>query len=351
VVTISIESSVSLISTLRAAAVPAKVKAPARGIHPADDGGTPRGRDGRDNLNEVNIGLLYAGAAALCYGGGSIMQAIAARRNAVSAGVDPRLLVRLITQLPYLVGLGLDMLGFCFGVLALRLLPIYVVQAIVSANLAVTALLAGVVFGLRLSAPEWGSILAICFGLSMLGLSAGHEGARDNPLAVRAGLLAGAVVVGVIALVLVRSGRRAPSVLLGGVAGLGFGTVALAARTIPTPSPAHLIVDPAAYALLIGALVGALFFATALQRGRVTTVVASVVVGETVIPAVVGVAALGDTIRPATAPVAIAGFVVAICGVLSLVHYGGTGELPQEQARQPDAAALGVEPGSHRPVM
>ncbi len=299
----------------------------------------------------MKIGLLYAGAAALCYGSGSIMQATAARRNAVSAGVDPRLLVRLLTQLPYLAGVGLDMLGFCFGVLALRVMPLYVVQAVVSSNLAVTAVLAGVVFRLRLSAQEWGSILAICLGLALLGLSAGHEGAHDNPLAVRAGLLAGAVVLGAIAMVLVRIERPVPSVLLGGVAGLGFGTVALAARTIPTLAPSHLLLDPAAYALLIGALIGALFFVTALQRGRVTTVTASVVVGETVVPAVVGVTALGDTIRPATAPLAFAGFVVAISGILMLVHFGGTGEHPEEATAPEDVASLEGDRAGHRPVM
>ncbi len=299
----------------------------------------------------MKIGLLFAGAAALCYGSGSIMQATAARRNAVVTGVDPRLLVRLLTQLPYLLGVGLDMLGFCFGVLALRVMPLYVVQAIVSANLAVTAVLAGLVFRLRLSAREWGSIVAICLGLALLGLSAGHEGARDNPLAVRAGLLAGAVILGAVALALVRTERSVPSVLLGGVAGLGFGTVALAARTIPTLAPSQLLLDPATYALLIGALIGALFFATALQRGRVTTVTASVVVGETVVPAVVGVAALGDTIRPSTAPLAFAGFVVAISGVLLLVHYGGTGELPHEETAPAEAAGLEADRGGHRPVM
>lgn len=304
----------------------------------------------RASLDQVKIGLLFAGAAALCYGSGSIMQATAARRNAISAGVDPRLLVRLVTQLPYLIGVGLDMLGFCFGVLALRVMPLYVVQAIVSANLAVTAVLAGLVFRLRLSAAEWGSIVAICLGLSFLGLSAGHEGARDNPLVVRAALLGGAIALGLIALVLVRTERSVPSVLLGGVAGLGFGTVALAARTIPTLAPAQLVRDPAAYALLIGALVGALFFATALQRGRVTTVTASVVVGETVVPAVVGVTALGDTIRPSTAPLAVAGFVVAISGVLLLVHYGGVGEMTDNAAAEEDPS-LEADPGGQRPVM
>lgn len=293
----------------------------------------------------MKIGLLYAGAAALCYGTGSIMQATAARRNAVAPGVDPRLLVRLVTQLPYLAGLGLDMLGFCFGVLALRVMPLYVVQAIVSSNLAVTAVLAMFVFRLRLSAREWGSIVAVCLGLALLGLSAGHEGPHSTPLADRIGLLVGAVLLGLVALAMVRTDRHIPSIVLGGVAGLGFGAVALAARSIPTLRPAELVRDPAAYALLIGALVGALFFATALQRGRVTTVTASVVVGETVVPAVVGVIALGDVIRPSTAPLAVAGFIVAIGGVLMLVHFGGTGEVGLPTAEGATPAALGADGG------
>jgi uncharacterized membrane protein YdcZ (DUF606 family) len=98
--------------------------------------------------------------------------------------------------------------------------------------------------------------------------------------------------------------------------------VALAARALTAFSPARLVADTAAYALVGGGLVAFLFFATGLQRGAVTVTTAAVVVGETIVPATVGVVALGDQIRPGFALVAVAGFVVALAGALLLTRFG-----------------------------
>jgi hypothetical protein len=63
-----------------------------------------------------------------------------------------------------------------------------------------------------------------------------------------------------------------------------------------------------------------LFYATALQRGSVTTTTAAVVVAETVVPAAIGIGLLGDQTRHV--PVALAGFVLAVAGTLTLARFG-----------------------------
>lgn len=227
--------------------------------------------------------------------------------------------MRLATQIPYLTGLLLDLCGFALSVVALRSEPLYIVQAIIASNLAVTALLVAVFYRTRLAGREWAAIIAVCGGLALLGLSAGHEGTHAASLQLRAGLLGGMVVLAAVALVLRRTDRAA---VLGAVAGLAYGGVAVAARIVPSFAPLRLLADPAAWALAIGAVVGTLFFATALQRGRVTTVTAMMVVGETVAPAVVGVALLGDTVRHGAAPVVVVGFVLSLAGTLTLARFG-----------------------------
>jgi len=57
-------------------------------------------------------GLLGALGAAVCYGGASILQALAARQERTAEGLDPRLLLRLVKSWRYLLGLALD--GFAF---------------------------------------------------------------------------------------------------------------------------------------------------------------------------------------------------------------------------------------------
>ena len=77
------------------------------------------------------------------------------------------------------------------------------------------------------------------------------------------------------------------------------GDVAVCARALPGSwHPTVLLTDPAAYALGVSALVGALAYSSALQRGTVTQATAPLVFGETVVPAAVGLFLLGDVPRP-----------------------------------------------------
>lgn len=95
---------------------------------------------------------------------------------------------------------------------------------------------------------------------------------------------------------------------------------------MPDLSPRHLIRDPATYALILGGVVTFLFYVTGLQRGAVTVVTAAVVVGETLLPAAVGVLVLGDHTRPGMMPLGLAGFILAVAGAFGLTRFG---ELPQ----------------------
>lgn len=110
--------------------------------------------------------------------------------------------------------------------------------------------------------------------------------------------------------------------MLGLGAGCGFGVVEVTVRLIDDVSPAALLADPAAYALLLGGGSAFLLLTSALQRGSVTTATAGMVLGETIGPALVGVVWLGDRTREGLEWVAVAGFVVAVAGALALARFG-----------------------------
>jgi len=103
---------------------------------------------------------------------------------------------------------------------------------------------------------------------------------------------------------------------------LGFGVTAMAGRVITGFAPRDLLTDPACYAVISAGLLAMLFLASALQQGRVTTTTALVVLGETVIPALVGVLVLGDQTRPGFTAVAITGFLIAVLAALTLARFG-----------------------------
>jgi drug/metabolite transporter (DMT)-like permease len=176
--------------------------------------------------------------------------------------------------------------------------------------------------GVRLKGREWAAVAAVCVGLTLLAAAAGSEGVDPVPLAVKWWFFGAALAVALGGYLGGQIKGRAAPAILGFFAGLGFGVVALAARVMTNLSIGALLANPATYALLIAGFVAFLFYATGLQRGKVTTVTAVVVVAETLVPSLVGVIVLGDGTRPGFVWLAVLGFVVAIGGALMLARFG-----------------------------
>jgi drug/metabolite transporter (DMT)-like permease len=280
----------------------------------------------------VWFGMLCALFAAVCYGVASTVQAVAARTTTDDRqGLDPRLLLRLLGQWRYLSSVGLDILGFVAQATALRILPLFLVQAAMAASIAVTALLATRWFGMRLSRAEWTSVAVVCAGLALLGASAQSEGGGHVGIAFRYGLLAVAVVLGGLGLAAGRLPDPARTTVLGLVSGLGFGALGTAIRVLPGLTPSVLVRDPATYTVIVAGILASWFYAAALQRGGVVAATAMMLIGETVPPAAIGVLLLGDHTRPGWTPVAAVGFVIALAGALALARFGEVAQ-PEQPA-------------------
>jgi drug/metabolite transporter (DMT)-like permease len=278
-------------------------------------------------------GLLCALLSAVAYGVASVMQAVAAKATPdAGAGVDPRLLLRVLRQWKFVLGLGFDVLGFVAQIAALHVLPLFVVQAAQAASLAVTAVAARV-FGVRLGAREWTAVGVVCAGLALLGGSAESEGSTQVGLGFRLVLAGAVVVLGLAGVAAGRASRRVRTPALGLVAGLCFGVVAISGRVMPSLAPLDLLTDPALYLVAVAGGLAMLFYATALQRGSVTTSTAMMVLGETVLPSLIGIVLLGDRTRPGFVLVAVAGFVLAVTAALALARFGEPAPIePQQQA-------------------
>jgi hypothetical protein len=274
----------------------------------------------------VTLGLLGALVTAVAYGVATVLQSVASRRVAVVDGFDPRLLVRLSRSMPYLIGLALDGVGFLAGVLALRTLPLFLVQAAIASSVGVTALVAAHWLRVRLGHREVAALWALGAGLVLLAVSARPEAATALAAAGQWAVLAGLLP---LLLLIVVAGRWSPAragVALAAAAGLGFGGVGIAARALEVPAVRwHLVASPLLWALAGYGVVAIYCYAAALQRGRVTVVAAITFGVETVVPALIGLALLGDRARPGFGPVAASGFVVTVGAALALARLA---ELP-----------------------
>ncbi len=274
------------------------------------------------------MSLLAAAGITVSYGLATVLQSVGAKKTESRDGLDPGLIVRLLRSTPYLAGLGLDGFGYVLTVIALQSLPLFVVEAFTAGALAVTAVAAATWLRIPLSRGEWLGVAAVTVGLLAVGLSAGPD--RDVALTETQKWLPLVAAIGLLIATAVAARLRGRSAVtaLGGLAGLGFGLVGIATRTLDQPlSVTGVLTDPSAYGLVAAGGVSLLALATALQRGGVTQATAAMVVAETVVPSLIGLAFLGDRVRPGFEVVATAGMLVAIAGSVALARMG---EIPEE---------------------
>jgi drug/metabolite transporter (DMT)-like permease len=283
-------------------------------------------------------GLLAALVASVTYGTSSVLQAYGARRSATAARARgavgqftatgaPTMIstVAAVLTLWFIIGSVLDIIGFAGGALAARLLPLFLCQTIISANLIVTALLGTVVLGIRLHGRDWAAIATVILALVALSFSAGSEGHGDGNAATHWGLLIACAGILLLGLLTVRRMGSAGAIAAGLIAGLLFGGLAIAVRIVDGVDPVEwskMVADPAAWTIALAGIGGFYLHTVALQLGSVNGATAALVAGETVVPGIVGVLLLGDTSRHGMEWLALLGFILAVGGAVAVAIFG-----------------------------
>jgi hypothetical protein len=284
------------------------------------------------------LGLVLSLGAAVLFGVASVWQAIGVRRRerleltagGPSASSSASGLVKLVTDRWYLAGSGLDLVGAVATAVALQHLPLFIVQSCIAASIGVTAIIAVPVLGLRLHRREVVALTVVGAGLVLLAISSQPAPAEALTGAAPWLLLGGVAVVALVAWPTLRFGSSAAMAV---ICGLAFSGQGLAERTLELPDPWwHVFEGPTAYAILGFGAVGVTAYASALARGKVTTVTGVTFAVETVVPSVIGLVALNDSWRPGFALVAAAGFVATVGGAIGLTRVAAMTEAPHVEA-------------------
>ncbi|MER7583251.1 hypothetical protein [Kitasatospora sp. NPDC097691] len=284
------------------------------------------------------IGLVTAVAASACYGTGSVLQAVGSRRSAREeaargattsttehGGPSLSSTAKAAVTWEFILGTVLDLIGFGLGALAARLLPLFLSQTIISANLVITALLSIKLLGMRLKRLEWASIGVLCSALVLLAVSAGPEGGHHAAMSFHWWLLIITTVLLAGGSLLVRRMGANGAIVAGLLSGLGFGALGVGVRILNGVDPFELgtlLSDPALYAILVGGLGGMYIHTVALQIGSVNGATAALVVGETVLPGAVGVLWLGDSSKAGLAWLGVVGFLLAVVSAVGVAYFG-----------------------------
>lgn len=273
-------------------------------------------------------GLLAVAGAALCSGAAVVLQAVAARRLPPDAGLGTTLVRRLLASPVYLASLGLVVVGFGLSFLALRSLPLFLVQAGRASGLAVSAVLAVVVLGARFGRRDAAGLAALGVGLVGLALSVAPAPVVAPATGVPVGLLVAAVALGVVAW---RVAARPPStgtgLALAVAAGCGYALLALAAHVVDVTRPLALLLDPALWGGGLGGVLALGLTALALRRAAVVPVTAATVATETCVGALLGLLLVGDRALPGRGLLAALAFGLVLAGALTVARFGAADTL------------------------
>ena len=255
----------------------------------------------------MTLSLLCAIGSALAYGASTLMQAVATRRTQGLAAVLTPLVIGAFV---------VDGLGFVLSLLALDNLPLFVVQSIMASMLVVVVVGARFLLHARMRRLDVAAVGVVIAALVLIGLGSGEQPAVAPPESFERAMLVATGVLVVVALVSYRSG---PGWLLAAIAGLGFSGAAIAARA----SHHHdgiweTIWQPMTVCIVVGGIVGALWYLRALERLAVGPSAAILSVIEVVVPGAVGVLVLGDTVANGMLPGVLVGLVLAITGCVVL---------------------------------
>jgi drug/metabolite transporter (DMT)-like permease len=294
------------------------------------------------------IGVLAAVFACLGYGVSSVLQAYGARQAATRAKESREEGQRTATGAPslrstaaaalttaFIVGMVLDVIGFAGSAVSARLVPLFLSQTIISANLIVTAILGIFILGIRLRARDWVAMVVVIGSLLVLGLASKEAGSGDSRDWVHWSVLAGSLAVTLLGVVLVQRLGDRGAIPAGLIAGLLFGALAIATRILDGVDPLRwgtLLSDPATWAIAVAGAAGFYLHTVALQLGSVNGATAALVVGETVVPGIVGILWLGDSARAGQGWLVGVGFVCAIAGAVAVAVLGAAEAQPVTDA-------------------
>jgi hypothetical protein len=265
--------------------------------------------------------LAWAAAllAAVGYGAASVLQGVGARRTTGPA---------VLAQPVYVVGLCADGLAWLASLAAVRVLPLFVVQSVLAASVAVTVVLCAVFLHAPLRHRDLGAVALLVLALAVLAV-AFLPGAATPSTALTAWVLAvgGAAIAATAALY-----SRGGSLTLAALAGLAFAGTAVAARVVDlSGGPAAVAGQALAWAIPVLGVTGTMAYARSLERGPTGSATAVLWSVETVVAGLAGVVLAGDTVRPGWAGVAGSAVVVTLAACVVLAT--GPGEDVRGQVR------------------
>jgi drug/metabolite transporter (DMT)-like permease len=232
-------------------------------------------------MSSVVLGIAAACGASSLYNVGLALQALDAREAPADHGMRPTLLLRLVRRRRWLLGTGLNLLGWPLQAAALLLAPLTVVQPALAFGLILLLLIGARHLDEPVGAREALAVLGILAGVALLAVVAPDASHRHGSGLAVACVLGGVGLLGVVPFVL---RRHSGLMTLGAGAALAWSGLStkLATDALHRGRPVAVVVWVAATGLASG--LGLVAEMSALQRRAATQVAPVVFVVQVIVP-------------------------------------------------------------------
>jgi hypothetical protein len=265
--------------------------------------------------------ILLALMSAALFGTGVALQQRPASSVPAEFAARPGLLLRVVRQPVWLVGVAAEIGGFILQVIALRHGSLVVVQPLLTTSLLFTIALVGAWSRQGVTASEWAALVAVVSGLALFMIVASPSergsGSADPLDWVITGVSMG-FVIGLLVWYGVHATDRWRAAALGLAAGLSDALMAVMTKAFANVTDHGLIsalTSWAPYALCAAGLVAMLLTQTAYQAGMPKVSLPIITVADPLVSCGIGVALFGEALRFAGARVPVVLMSIAIMAV------------------------------------
>jgi drug/metabolite transporter (DMT)-like permease len=264
---------------------------------------------------DVTVAAIAAIGCSLGNGISTVAQKIGADRERTVHSFDLIGFLKLLTDWPYIFGILLALAGYGLSLVALQVLPLFLVQSVVAASVMVTAFGERIVLRKKLGKQTYIALVVIIVGLVLLSISAVSGHATIGSYDTRLLIVILPIPIALIGLIFVYVRAQASAMVLAALGGLAFGNTSTIGRILTYPHPLwKLIENPLLYSLVASAILGQYLFTLALQRSTATKSNAIMIALQTFGPALCGLLFFNDKIRSGFQIFVLIGSVLVIVG-------------------------------------
>ncbi len=271
------------------------------------------------------VALFAAISCAICNGVAAVLQKEGADTQKRATSLDAGLLVRLLQDWRYSLGIVLDITAGGFILIAVHSLPLFLTQSIVASSVAVTFVVER--FALRRNTVKgFRALLAVLSGLVLLACTATPEQATVVSEQTRFLIAAAVVPVALVGALCARSKKPWSANALAVLSGVAFGSTSISGRGLVVPDPFwHILANPLFYSFGLYGLLGILLFTIGLQRTSATALNTVMVITQTIVPSVVGIFVFDDSVRQGLWWVAASGSTLTLVGAVWIARTNSPG--------------------------